>query len=390
MNGNEALNPDRLLEEAQHRCQLQDFGPADFEAPFRLLCRSLRDEAGLHENGFAMQGERLSNLLCNRLRIADYLQRHPEILQEQIVAPIIIAALPRTGTTMLHRFLAADPRMHAVLWYECRNPAPLPEGEGQARDPRITAAEEEIRIMLEHMPGLDAMHPMEAEGPDEEIMLLEHAFCSGMPMSMANVPSYNEWEHQNSDHRAAYAYLKQLLQFLQWQKKRRGEAGQRWVLKAPEHLGHTGILLELFPDATIVQGHRDPLQTIPSIASLIHSGWAAYSEQPDKHLIGRIWADRCNDFMDNYMDMRQRAAGSMIDLWYQDLIDDPFAQAQHIYQHIGMDLSSEAETAMAEWRAANRREKRAAHHYTLEEFGFTEDDITTQFANYRDQFILNR
>ena len=383
------LDPEQLLGAASSRTGLDDFGADDFRTPFELLCESLAKDANLHQSGTAMQRDRLINLLCNRLRISDCISRHPEILAENINKPIFIAALPRTGTTMLHRFIAADPNMYAVLWYECRNPAPLGQTD-DGRDIRIDMAWEEIRVMLENMPGLDAIHPMDAEGPDEEIMLLEHSFCSGMPLSMANVTRYNEWE-QSADHYSAYTYLKQILQLLQWHKKRCGMHCQRWILKAPEHLGHTDILLRLFPDATILQGHRDPLQTLPSIASLIYSGWAAYTDNPDKHLLGRLWAERLHQFLGHCMDNRKNLPPNcMLDLWYRDLIEDPFSQAQKIYEHTGMQLTEEALQSMAQWREVNGREKRAAHHYTLEEFGFSEEQICESFADYRERYILDR
>ncbi len=383
------LRSEELLQEAREQSAgLENFGDEDFRAPLDLLLHSLNEEAGLHEQGQDMMRQRLVGLLLNRLRIEDYFQRHPEIREETIRAPVFIAALPRSGTTMLHRFIASDPRMYAVLWYECRNPAPLPGSDSATKDPRIVSAEEEVRMMLQTYPGLDAIHPMDPVGPDEDIMLMEHGFCSGMPQSMANVPSYNNWEMQQADYLPVYRYLRKLLQFLQWQKKARGERGERWILKAPEHLGHLEALFEVFPDAVLVQSHRDPLQTIPSIASFVYSGWVAYAENPDKHAAGRFWCARFREFLHRCMKARQEMPGErFLDVWYRDALQDPFGVAEKVYAHAGMSINEEAQQVMEEWRERNRRENRAAHEYSLEEYGFSDEQIRSEFAEYRRRYI---
>src|SRR6185369_8588469 len=153
---------------------------------------------------------------------------------EKIRAPIVIVGLPRTGTTLLHRTIASDARMHAARWWECRHPAPLGD-DTPSDDPRVARAEAEVRAMLEAVPALASMHPLEARAPDEEILLLEHSFYSTTPEGTANVASYGAWLARQ-DQRPAYRYLRRLLQLIQWQKRRAGIRAERWVLKTPHHL----------------------------------------------------------------------------------------------------------------------------------------------------------
>ncbi len=383
------LEPDWLLAEARQRAGLENFGEdTAFLEPMRTLARSVDQQANLHDNGRSAASERIVSLLVDRLRTEDWIRRHPEILEEDIAAPIVIAALPRTGTTMLHRFIASDPRMYAVLWYECRYPVPFP-GDGEPSDPRIAQAEREVKMMLETYPGLDAIHPMDPVGPDEDIMLLEHAFLSGMPQSMYDVPDYVALERRVS-HESAYRYLKLLLQFLQWQKKQAGQSRERWVLKAPEHLVHIDVLMKVFPDATVVQSHRDPMQTIPSISSMILSSWAAFTDSPDPHEIGRQWCERMAAAMRGCNAARERYPDRFVDIWYQDTVSDPFAVAETVYRGVGLKISGAARGEMTRWREENRREQRAAHEYALEQFGFTEAQIAKDFAEYRERYILPR
>ena len=375
---------DAMLAAARRRSGLDDFGPEeDFIEPLQLLLRSIDEESGAHEAGRAVLAERIVGLLADRLYAEDWFRRHPEILDERIESPVFIAALPRTGTTMLHRLLASDPEVLAVLWYECRYPVPLPGSEGAAIDPRIPRAEEEVRFMLANYPGLDAIHPMDAVGPDEEIMLLEHAFLSGMPQSMCNVPSYARWE-LDADHEPGYRYLEKMLKFLQWQKRRAGHSGHRWVLKSPEHLGRIAEIMRVFPDATLVQSHRDPMQTIPSFASMIYSGWAAHMPNPDRSEIVQVGGIRCRDFLRRAMRMREQLpAARFIDINYRDTVADPDGGHPQDLPPFGIGAQRGGAAEMAAWREANRRELRAKHEYSLEEFGLDAAWIEREFAEYR-------
>ena len=136
-----ALRANALLAEASRRCDgLDDFGDPSFRAGLDCLLASLNDEAQLSEQGRALFAERIVDSLCNRLRLEDYCKRHPEIEQESIADPVVIVGLPRTGTTMLHRILACDPRFYTAKFWEVRFPSPLAEPAAGAEDPRIDIA----------------------------------------------------------------------------------------------------------------------------------------------------------------------------------------------------------------------------------------------------------
>lgn len=378
-----------IIAEARQKAGLQDFGDESFRVPMRRLLQALETEAGLNEVGRFVQRARIVDILVNRLRVEDHVRRHPEILQEQIVEPLVIVGLPRTGTTMLHRTLANDPRLYSVLWYECRNPAPFPDTVLGVNDPRIADAEAQVQAMIEGSPELAAIHPMDATGPDEEIMLLEHSFYSTMPESAVNVPEFGRWLNQQ-DQTEGYVYLKKLLQFLQWQKKQAGKPAERWVLKTPHHLGFLDLLLKVFPDARIVQTHRDPKQTIPSISSMIHAVWILASDNADPHAAGRQWSDKMAGALVKCRQVREQHPDRFIDVWYMDAVKDPLSQVRRIYEFIGFPLTPEAEKAMGDWVAANPREKRPPHVYTLEQFGLSESQIERDFKAYREEYILPR
>jgi hypothetical protein len=380
-----SLDAESILAEAREKTGLDDFGDDSFREPMERLLRSLEEEAELSAVGRAMQRARVVGLLVNRLRAEDHFERFPEILDEQIREPLVIVGLARTGTTMLHRMIASDPRIISLLWWESRNPAPFPDSGDEGRDPRIADAEAEVAAMIEGAPDLVAMHPIEAEEPDEEIMLLEHSFFSTNPEAFANVPTFGAWLDEQ-DQTPGYRYLKKLLQLLQWQKKRAGGKGERWVLKTPHHLGFTDLLFAVFPDVRVIQTHRDPVQTIPSLASLIHAIWSLGSDAADPRVAGSQWSRRMSRALHRCMEVRESHEDRFIDVFFENAMRDPLAEIRRIYEFAGMELTPETEAKMRQWLVDNAREKRVAHSYSLEQFGFTEEGIRRDFAAYRERF----
>ena len=178
-----------LMSGALQTSQRSGFQASDFEVPLNDLVDALNQEGRLNDIGKGFHSARLTDLLSNRLRMEVWLERHPEILEETINQPIVVIGLPRTGTTLLHRTIAADNQLLAPLWYEVRQPSPLNDNFVED-DARIPIAQAEVAAMLEAAPELAAIHPMDPIAPDEEIMLLEHAFMSTVPECYAHLPRY--------------------------------------------------------------------------------------------------------------------------------------------------------------------------------------------------------
>jgi hypothetical protein len=383
-----------LLAEARKQSGFEDFGDEDFRDPLRALLRSLDEEARLNGMGRAAQRARILGLLVSRLRARHWLVRHPEILDERIEVRFVVVGFPRTGTTLLQRLLACDPRTTSLKWWESRNPAPLPgwspESARSVRDPRIADAEEQIRVMLEHNPELAAVHPLEAEAPDEDLMLLEHAFQSSTPAAFANVPGYLRW-HLEQDGRPAYQDHERFLQLLQWQKRQRGEPIGSWVLKAPHHMIHLDLVFEHYPEATVVQTHRDPLETLPSLASMSFELRRLASDDVDPLEVAFYAELTARHRIDRLLEVRRAMPEArFLDVWFGDVVSDPIAEVERIYDHVGLDLTLDVRRSMKSWIEANRRDQRPSHEYTLEQFGFTPERIRREFAEYREAYVIPR
>ena len=288
---------------------------------------------------------------------------------------------------MLHRLRSCDPDVNSVAWWENRNPAPFPGTDWSKADPRIATAHEQVRQILEAVPQLAAIHPWDPEGPDEEILLLEHSFLSTTPGSMAYVPSYDRWM-ERQDQTPAYRYLELMLKFLQWQKRQAGRARSRWVLKTPHHLGFIEYLLRVFPSARVVQTHRDPIQTIASVSSMYDALWRLASDDPDRRVIGCYCKEHYGGMLAHCMKVRdEMPADRFFDVDYRAFVRDPLGEVRRIYDWLGYALSPELEKEMLWWIEENRRDKRAPHEYTLEQFGLSEEELRRDFAEYRSRHI---
>lgn len=373
-----------LVEAAQRRSGLRDFGGEDFETPLQALLQSLNEEAELNELGRSLQFERLTDLLVNRLRLQQFFTRYPQILEEQVLAPIVIAGLPRSGTTMLQRILSVEPKLLSTRWYEMRFPVPAPDWDfAPGRDERVAKAKAEVAALIAANPDLLSMHPLDAMAADEDLLLLETTFLSVMPGSQVRVPGYNHF-FESADTAPAYRYHKKILQFMQWQRRKGGAAvdNKPWILKSPAHMHEIAALFAVYPDVKIVLSHRDPLACIPSISSLYFAVWKVYSDRADPAACGAY----CNNFYARALQRTQTAQhrwpGQFLDLDYRQLVKEPDAAIAQIFDFIGVPLSSETLAGMRVWREENRRDNRAEHQYSLEEFGLSESSVRTAFAHY--------
>lgn len=388
----ESLAPGLLIDEAQARTGLSDFGDDGFREGLDVLCDALEREAGLHAVGRATQHARILDSLAARLSVVDHLAAHPEILEEDLGDPVVIVGLMRTGTTRLHRLLGAGPAFRTARWWEVRHPAPFPGSDWRNDDPRIAAAREEVRVTLETVPLLASVHPWDAEGADEEVMLLEHAFTSWVPESGAHVPSYAAWLDAQ-DLRPSYRYLADLLRFIQWQQReaQRGPALRptRWILKSPFHLAYLDALFDVFPGVRVLQTHRDPLETIPSGASMYRALRLLGSDTVDPVACGTCVRDRFRRALERCMRWREKQpADRFLDVDYRAVGRDPLGEAQRVYDWLGLDCDRDATRAMRIWLDANARDERPAHAYSLEEFGLDAEGLQSDFCEYRTRHVL--
>lgn len=376
------LDEASLLAEAERATGLSDYGDDLWREPFGVYIKSLEEEAQLTLMGRLMARNDVILWLSTRLRVTDLLKRHPEILDEEIKAPMFIVGLPRSGTSILFELLWQDPAVGVPLMWEALQPCPPPEAETYASDPRIEQAHHLFTQWSRVAPEFAGMHEMRGDIPSECGLLMAGTFISDHNASLHQTHSYSAWL-ASADYLPVYEYHKQILQILQWKNPR-----ERWLLKAPEHQVHLDTLLAVYPDARIVQTHRDPLKCMASTTSMMGTLYYMRSDAPfnaemfENIIMGEATAQRLEHVMN------QRESGvvpekNIADSRYQDLMDDPIACIERTYAHFGMTLTDVARTRMLEYLADKPRGKFGAHTYAVDESRAGERAL---FARYQSAY----
>jgi hypothetical protein len=379
-----------VRDDAQRKESLTDWGPGDFEHPLGVLLDDYA-AADLNAVGVHILRSGIVHSLRMRLRTQEWIRRHPEILQERIAAPTVVVGMMRSGTTLLQRLLAADPRFNCAHGWEVVEAAPRLDHTFAGVDPRIAVSEVREAKSRELAPELFVIHPMYAREAEEEIVFLADTFLSHVPESGAHLPRYRSWLDEQ-DFTPAYDYLHRMLQFLQWQKRQRLSgrpwSPNRWVLKSPAHLGYLDVLRAQFGDLHIVHMHRDPRATIASGASLNSTLHAMHADSVDRQRVGAQWLQRMGWTNDRAMAVRDGWADEsarVTDIGFDDAVADPIGQVARVYDAIDLPLTAEAETAMRLWLKERPREA-ARPPYALGNYGLLPEQVDERFALYNKRF----
>ncbi|MEM9174595.1 MAG: sulfotransferase [Myxococcota bacterium] len=374
------LDADGLLAEARASTGLDDFGDPRFEEPFRVFVESLNAERSEHALGALLIRGDLINALTIRLRLTDERKRHPEVADQVVDRPIFITGLPRTGTSITHELLAADPRHRAPLHWEVRYPFPAPERSSYRTDERIARADRQIRLWCEIVPEYDQMHELGGDIPVEDIQVMGASFVSDEWMGRHVVPAYSGW-YATADRVPGFEFHKQMLQHLQWKCP-----GDRWVLKSPSHMGQLDALLAVYPDARIVFTHRDPLRVLPSVVSILYSTAFVRSDRVDAEAMkGWFTGETCAALLDGMTALRRSGRlpeSQCYDLRYSELMKDPVAALGGIYAHFEIDYPDSARQAQQDYIDHKPKGRHGKHAYDFADTGLDLDEERARFADY--------
>jgi len=379
-----ALREDAALAAARERTGLSDFGDESFRARLRVWLASADEDAELGPLGRATVFENAVRVLSNRLRLEDLVERHPEILAVPIDRPIIIAGLPRSGTTHLVNLISADRRLRSLPYWESLAPFPAPSDVPGADgvDPRLARCRQSYERSDRLLPLLRAMHHMTPEHVHEEIELQEMDFATYNLEWYAHVPRWRDL-YLSSDLHPSYAYLKKALQALTWLR-----GPSRWVLKSPQHLEQLGPLVETFPDATIALTHRDPVHVIQSAITMLGYGARIRRTRIDLAGIAAYWVDRIERLLRACA--RDRAllpASRSIDVLFHEFMADDVAMVERIYALAELPMTAEARAQLGAFMDENPRGKFGRVVYDLRgDFGIDPADLRRRFAFYFERF----
>ena len=378
------LSVEAVLSKAVKDTGLDDFGKDDFKPRLALWLSSVNDNPNMLELGKYSFFSDCLRYAKTRLRVEDIIKRHPEILDQKIVAPIVVIGLPRSGTTHLLNLMSADTRLRSMPLWESYEPVPVSEEvlNGNSKDRRFQRATEIWQAMDAMVPHVKAMHPMTPEHIHEEIELQGADFSSYIPEWVSWVPEWRDYYYQH-DQTPHYKYMLKVLKILQWLKPR-----ERWVLKSPQHLEQMGPLMKVFPDASVVVTHRDPLSVIQSAATM-YSYSARLRErkiEPQRHL--NYWADRIEHLLRSSLrDRHLLPAEKTTDVLYQNLIADDVAEVQQIYSAANFELNPGALKQMHHYKEGHARGRYGRVIYDMRaDFGVEPERLRERFKFYFDAF----
>ena len=374
---------DALIEQAIGLAGSDDFGDDDgWRDNLDRLLDDLIHEADLSPLGVEIAAADVIVPLRNRLQITAWRGEHPEVAQERIERPLVILGQPRTGTTILYDLLAQDPELRAPLTWEVDHPFPVPEPETYETDPRIAETQAQLEMVEQLMPGFMKFHPMSALSGQECVRITAGTLCSMIYPVQYRLPNYHRWLMYEADHAAAYRYHRKYLQHLQ-----SGVPGQ-WLLKSPAHMWQLDKLLAEYPDAILVQTHRDPLVVISSISALeAHLQKLASDGASVRRAAGQcseetiLGLERAMQMIDAGVVDQNR----MIDVRFADFMLDPLATIRSIYERLGRELTPEAERRMRTHLAENPGDG-GGSRYTWADTGLDAEELRERVRPYQERY----
>lgn len=371
------FNADELIAEAKGQTGFEDFGEPPYREGLETILetydRNIRDEAGRKRCR-----DRVVMQLATRLKCENAFKTIPEVAEQEIVAPIFVTGLPRSGTSALLNLLVSAPENRGLLQWEVQFPDPWPDSKPGEKDPRydfLAAALEETRNS-----EFAKIHFVDADTPEECVLLHAYAFTGVQLGFEIMLEPYRSWLLAQ-DLEPMYAYQKRQMQLLNWRNP-----GQQWMLKAPAHMWGIDDILKVFPDARFVWCHRDPQKVVPSINSMnkvVMNMYAGDYSHMDAGEIGRAVMDWYAMSLENGLAMRDRLPPELfVDCSQAQFVADPMGVVESVYDAFGLTLSEASRGVLQSHIDANPKGKHGRHQYDLAEYGLTEELISERFAFY--------
>jgi hypothetical protein len=372
------IDVERMLHNVRRRT---GFEPADrrFLEPLQILANSLNEEANLHPFGRIMMSFGLRLFLQNRVCLEQAWRARPEVLEKPLQKPLYVIGLPRTGTTLLYNLLCQDPRCRPLMGWESLFPVAPPRGP----DRRQQQGRRFVARINRLAPRLKAVHEFVSDGPEECTWLLHNSFISGAFLLQARIPSYADYlrDLPRDAWRRVYAEYAQTLQLLQ-----HDSPGRHWVLKSPAHQVGLAALMDVIPEACVVQTHRDPRKVIASCCSLFSVVRGIYSDDVCDGTLGEEVIDHLDNALRRAMAARDERPDRVFDVRFEHLMDDPIGTVRTIYRRFGYEYDPAMDDRMRRWLAENPQGKHGKHSYDLKQFDLTEERVAAVFGDYQRQY----
>lgn len=380
------LNAAAIIADAENRAGIRD-SETHLHRHLERLVASLNDESGLPASSLTGLHRYFVTRTTDRLEGLKWLRDHPEIADERVVQPVFLCGLPRSGTTFFQYLFDRDTRFRQIRSWEGITPSPPPGFDPESVRRRKAEENERRRQARPDIPGFDALHLMDEGGPEECHAFMEHSYAAAGFQNLFNVPSYFDFLVSEADLTAAYRVHKRQLQLLQWRLPQ-----PRWALKYPNHVIAMDNILEVYPDARFVMTHRDPVQTVASIAKMTFTLRSSRYETPvDRKICGQHMLVFVQRHIDRILAFARSLRGKLVrHVDYYRAIDNPAKVVSEVHASLGVDTPPAVFEAVADWHRRNPKNARGANDYSLEQYGLEVDAVAEQFGEYMRYFDIPR
>lgn len=362
-----------------------DFGPGDYLPGLKVLLQSMDYDPHFSEQGRRAAWGQVIGVLKGRAHAIRSMKDNPGFDAHPIVSPVVITGVPRTGTTALHRLMAVDPRFQGLQTWLLDSPMPRPPIETWPSYPEFQKSMAVIEARYAAAPQKRAAHHIAAEEVHECCMVLWQSFVSNLWSCGWSAPTYDAWWGAQSEE-AAYRYYYKCVQLIG-----SNEPQKRWLLKNPGHIENLDLLFAVFPDAKVIQTHRDPAKAIPSLVSLLMNLHPIMEEgrvqQRAENMLAREVA-KWSNAVRKCDAVRQQHPGKVLDVVHADFHREPMAVLERIYAFIGMDIPQDVRAGLAQRIEEKPELARGVHRYDIKDYGMTEEEARAPFGDYVQRFEL--
>jgi hypothetical protein len=380
-------SPDDILRVAQKNTGLTEIDSDSWRTGLAIILDELNSSSAFAPHGRDYVISDVVKALGRRLKIHNYIEAYPEVLDAPVERPLFVLGMPRTGTTVISYLLDQDPARRSLLHWECLDPVPPPTTATLRTDPRCLAlvAERNQLLQMARAANMSMPHWEDADGPTEDMFIHNQDFKGLSWDSFMASSRYAEWLVNDADMTSAYQYQKRYLQVLQ------STAPGTWSLKMPSHAVHLDTLLEVFPDARLVWAHRDPYKATASLGNLwkLAKSIVLHPEAIDMETMGANAKTQMQAHVKRPLRIRERIGDDrFFHMYYHEMMADPMDVMQRLYKWAGDDLAPEVEERMRMWLADHPQSKYGLNSYNLEQYGLTVEDLRPVFADYLAAFDI--
>lgn len=368
LNGD--LDADKMINTSKKHTGLSDLGSDFNDEALKILLKSINEEAQLNPFGKLMIREKLIGQVESRLWATHWFKKHPEILEAEVLPIVLITGLQRTGTTKMQRLLSSFSQARALMSWEALYPAPINvANETKKRIGRTKRNEKAVKWIS---PTFQKIHPIHADQPEEDVLLLDVHFMSSSSEAIMHVPAYADWlAHQ--DHSEVYVYEQKLLKLLQWQR-----GANFWVLKSPHHLEYLDLFTNVFPNTKIIWMHRPIEESIPSYLSMLYYSRSMFADNVDQEELKNHWIGKLSSMIEEGINYREHASNNIIDVSFAEFMQSEKSVLDEIVSRLQFDFEIQKE------QINNTENKTYAsqHSYQLSDWDIDLEELKTRFSGY--------